>query len=280
MSTSGRPDAPGPATMSTRSERASAHVIARGSLSGTGLACSRQATGSRPQTHERRSEPAVCSTGGRVPALRAIAIGTSLAATRPGWGFGGIGLPLWHVGALSRPPRRNTDPWGRHAGGDAKDGPGRLALAQTPDLFYVCFGRHGHTTHRDGTAVKHNGIILVNNTEVLARQRQRRVPQDGGTRPGCRRRSGTGRSGAWPWIPSMRWPGGAWCRRWWWPMPATGRTPTSATAWTGGPGGDGLAACQAVSVSLSFSDVHCRSGGTIRRGRPSTHPPMNAGERP
>ena len=51
-------------------------------------------------------------------------------------------------------------------------------------------------------------------------------------RPGFPRRSGTGRSGGWPWTSSTSWPDGAWCRRWWWPMPATGRTPTSATAWT------------------------------------------------
>ena len=37
---------------------------------------------------------------------------------------------------------------------------------------------------------------------------------------------------------------------------------------------------RAVSVSVSFSEVHRRSGGTVRVDRPSTHPSMNAGERP
>lgn len=45
--------------------------------------------------------------------------------------------------------------------------PPELALHEAPDLFSIRFGRHGHTTQWNGAPVKHDGILLVDHTEVL-----------------------------------------------------------------------------------------------------------------
>jgi SRSO17 transposase len=84
-------------------------------------------------------------------------------------------------------------------------------------------------------------VHAVSDTASCPLQWRLFVPQEWAhtTRPadarrGSLRRSGTGRSGAWPWMSWTNWPVGVSSRRWWWPTPATGRTPTSATAWTAG----------------------------------------------
>ncbi|MDX3020092.1 hypothetical protein [Streptomyces acidiscabies] len=45
--------------------------------------------------------------------------------------------------------------------------PPELALPVTPDRFSVRFGRHGDTIQWNGTPAQHDGILLVDHTEVL-----------------------------------------------------------------------------------------------------------------
>lgn len=70
---------------------------------------------------------------------------------------------------------------------------------------------------------------------------------NGARRPRCRRRSGTGRSGVWPWTPSTSWPDGVWCRRWWWPTPGYGQN----ADFRAGPSERGIDSAVAVRSDMS-----------------------------